>query len=95
MEVEAITEMFKNSRKTYNVKYTNYIGDGDSKTYTGIINAAPYNIPINKKECIGHVQKRMGSCLREYKRKTKTLGDKSKLTANMIDKLTVYYGLAI
>jgi len=49
MEVEAITEMFKNSRKTYNVKYTNYIGDGDSKTYTGIINAAPYNIPISKK----------------------------------------------
>lgn len=56
MEVDAITEMFHRSQKNYGVKYVNHIGDGDSKTYTGIINSAPYStIPINKKECIGHV----------------------------------------
>ena len=24
------------------VKYRNYIGDGDSKTYTGVLNSKPY-----------------------------------------------------
>ena len=97
MEVDAITEMFQRSQQRYNVKYVNYIGDGDSKTYTGIVNALPYgeHTRITKKECIGHVQKRMGTRLRGCKKKTKGLGGKGKLTAKMIDKLTIYYGLAI
>ncbi|XP_071652157.1 uncharacterized protein [Temnothorax longispinosus] len=95
MEVEAIVEMFKHSETLHGVKYENYIGDGDSKTYSGILNAAPYeDITVNKKECIGHVQKRMGTRLRECKKKNKGLGGKGKLTGK-IDKLTVYYGLAI
>ena len=96
MEMDAITEMFKRSEEKYDVKYTNYIGDGDSKTYGSIIKSAPYgDIPIIKKECIGHVQKRMGRRLRECKKKNKGLGGRDKLTGTMIDKLTVYYGLAI
>lgn len=35
MEVNAITEMFHRSEKQYGVRYINYIGDGDSKTYKG------------------------------------------------------------
>lgn len=97
MEVAGVIEMLKRSEEKYSVKYINYIGDGDSKTYSGIVNSAPYgdNILITKKECIGHVQKRMGSRLRACKKKTKGLQGKGKLTGNMIDKLTVYYGLAI
>ncbi|XP_066248788.1 uncharacterized protein [Euwallacea similis] len=46
------------------------IGDGDSKTHSGIVKAAPYdNITVNKKECIGHVQKRMGTRLCAVKKK--------------------------
>lgn len=37
----------------------------------------------------------MGMRLRECKKKNKGLGGKGKLTGKMIDKLTVYYGLAI
>ena len=33
MEVDAIKEMFAESVEKYGVKYLNYIGDGDSKTY--------------------------------------------------------------
>lgn len=96
MEMDAILEMFQASQQKYGVKYTNYIGDGDSKTYSNIINANPYgDTPVHKKKCIGHVQKRMGSRLRQVKTKTKGLGGKDKLTGKMIDKLTVYYGLAI
>jgi len=108
MEVNAIVEMFRRSEENYGVRYTNYIGDGDSKTYKGIIDNAPYKETIvNKKECVGYVQKRMGTQLRNVKKNssivdTKTdkkkrasLGGKGKLTAKQIDKLTVYYGLAI
>jgi len=52
-------------------------------------------LEVIKKEYIGHVQKRMGSKLRALVKKCKDLGGKGKLTGKMIDKLTVYYGLAI
>jgi len=110
MEVSAIIEMFQRSTNN-GVKYVNYVGDGDSKTYGGVVNAQPYGeeFLINKKECIGHVQKRMGTRLRNLVKtsavdtetksgkivKRKSLGGKGKLTAKTIDKLTVYYGLAI
>ncbi|CAH2086841.1 unnamed protein product [Euphydryas editha] len=84
MEVSSIIEMFKRSIVKHGLRYMNYIGDGDSKTYSGLLKAQPYgeDFVINKKECVGHVQKRMGTRLR-------------KLTSKLIDKLTVYYGLAI
>ncbi|XP_025261971.1 uncharacterized protein LOC105256709 [Camponotus floridanus] len=110
MEVEAIKTMFQRSVKN-GVRYRNYIGDGDSKAYSGLVNSKPYgdDFSIVKKECVGHVQKRMGTRLREIVKKTvvdtetkagkkikrKSLSVKGKLTAKMIDKLTVYYGLAI
>ena len=66
MEVDSIVEMFERSDTLHGVKYINYIGDGDSKTYAGIVNSSPYaDTVVNKKECIGHVQKRMGTRLRE------------------------------
>jgi len=95
MEVDAVVEMFSRSENLHNMKYVNYIGDGDSKTFKGIVDAQPYeDITICKKECIDHVQKRMGTRLRNLK-KTKNLGGKGKLTGKLIDELSVYYGLAI
>lgn len=41
MEVDAIIEMFQRSTNLHNVKYANYIGDGDSKTYAAIKNKSP------------------------------------------------------
>lgn len=110
MEVDSVVEMFKRSLEKLGVIYKNYIGDGDSKTYSGILKVKPYgDEEVVKKECIGHVQKRMGTRLRDCVKKNvetvenakgkkiqkKTLGGKGKLTGKMIDKLTVYYGLAI
>lgn len=82
-----IVEMFKRSEENYGVKYINY-GDGDSKTYSSIINSAPYaDTFVIKKKCIGYVQKRMGSRLQECKEKNKGLGGKNKLTVKMLDNL--------
>lgn len=70
MEVDAVVEMFQRSVKLNNVKYINYIGDGDSTTYKGIVDAKPYgDLIVAKKECIGHVQKRRGNRLRNLKKK--------------------------
>ncbi|XP_014478531.1 PREDICTED: uncharacterized protein LOC106746440 [Dinoponera quadriceps] len=97
MEVDAMIELFSRSVEKHGVMYTNYVGDGDSKTYTGIINAKPYGDEneIVKKECVGHVQTRMGTRLRGCKKNNPGIGGKNKLTAKLIDKLSIYYCLAI
>ncbi len=56
-----------------------------------------------KYECVGHVQKRLGTALRKMKSKHggkklsngKSIGSIVRLTADRIDKLQTYYGLAI
>lgn len=107
MESDGIIEIFQRSLKLYNVVYAYYIGDGDSKTFSAILKASIYDNIIPKKlECVGHVQKRMGTRLRNVKKtykeaakvtksKSQSLEGKGKLTASLIDELTVYYGLAI
>ena len=41
MEVSSSVSMFQRSFEKYGLRYKNYIGDGDSKTYSGILNAEP------------------------------------------------------
>lgn len=78
MEVDGIIEMFRRSLKNLAVRFLNYVGDGDSKTYSGILNAKPYGETlVNKRECIGHVQKRMGTRLRKLVKTYKTVQVKS------------------
>lgn len=98
MEVDGIVQIFQRSEELHGAKYTNYIGDGDSHTFRGILNAQPYgDIVIRKSECVGHVQKRMGTRLRSAKKSNKGIGGKGpeKLTDKLICDLTKYYGLAI
>lgn len=88
MEVDAVIEMFQRSEELYQVKYANYIGDGDSKTFKGILDCEPYeNFTVSKKECVDHVQKRIETRLRNLKKVTKGLGGKGKLTGKLIDEL--------
>ena len=88
MEVDSVIIMFLRSLQNLEVRFMNYIGDGDSKTYSGIVKAAPYGDDVvTKKECVGHVQKRMGTRLQKLKKENKGLGGKGKLTAKWIDKL--------
>ncbi|CAB4006174.1 Hypothetical predicted protein [Paramuricea clavata] len=63
------------------------LGDGDSATYGSIVDSKPYGdecVP-KKLECIGHVQKRVGSRLRKLKSTYK--GGKGRLTDGCIVKL--------
>ncbi|GFT35190.1 uncharacterized protein TNCV_352981 [Trichonephila clavipes] len=85
--------------------YSGSAGDGDTKTFNALSENKPYGDDhlIQKIECVGHVQKRMGTRLRKlklvYSKKKlsdgKTIGGKGRLTDSLIDKLAHYYGNAI
>ena len=70
METEGIKRIFGRSKETRKLQYTEYFGDGDSKAYNEVENAYE-NIHVEKKECIGHVQKRVGTALWKLKKETK------------------------
>ena len=97
MEVDGIIEMFTRFEELHNVKYTTYIGDGDTKTFKSLLDMQPYgdDLIVKKSKCVGHVKKRMRSRLRAGKKKTKGVGGKGvgKLTDKLIRDLTNYYGL--
>ncbi|GFW18405.1 uncharacterized protein TNCV_1184331 [Trichonephila clavipes] len=101
MEVDGMLRTFNRSEKLHNLKYSNYIGDGDTKTFNALSENKPYGDDhlIQKIECVGHVQKRMGTRLRKlklvYSKKKlsdgKTIGGKGRLTDSLIDKFAHYY----
>ncbi len=58
--------MFQRS-KDFGIRYKHLVSDGDSKSHSMILEAQPYGteLEVTKKDCVGHVQKRMGTALRE------------------------------
>ncbi|CAH3024408.1 unnamed protein product [Porites evermanni] len=75
MEVAGVLTLYK--RTPEGIRYSPFVGDGDSKSYSQLEQAAPYGRSFHKpkEDCIAHVTKRMGTNLRkkvaEYKgRKT-------------------------
>lgn len=94
MESVGAYRIFERSETLRKLHYTKYYGDGDSKGYTSVKDIYGKD-SVSKLECIGHVQKRVGSRLRKLKKTQKGLGGKGKLTDAFIDKLQNYYGIAI
>ena len=104
MEVGGTMAMYQRSVEKNGLRYVSFIGDGDSSTFHTIKDAKPYGDEIIvKKECVGHVQKRLGTRLRKlkssYSKKKlsdgKGISGKGRLTDKMIDTMQNYYGLAI
>ena len=104
MESEAAVILWKRSVADRGLLHTTYIGDGDGQTFNAVVDADPYDgVEIEKEECIGHVQKRIGAGLRELKRTTKgtklsdgkALTGRGRLTDKTIDTLQTYYGWAV
>lgn len=104
MEAEAAVLLWKRSRERNNLEYHTFIGDGDSKSYSAVKKAMPYgDVEVVKEECVGHVQKRVGSRLRTLKRTMKgsklsdgkPLSGQGRLTDTVIDDLQTYYGIAV
>nr|KAG5694518.1 hypothetical protein BaRGS_030393 [Batillaria attramentaria] len=99
MEMEGAVILFQRSEER-GFRYTEMLGDGDTKTHAKLLEEDVYNgRPIEKIECVNHVTKRLGTALRTLVEKRKAqgqpIGGRGKLTAERIKKLTNYYGRAI
>lgn len=98
MEVEAALILWKRSLERHNLRYTTVLSDGDSRTYLALQEEKVYGyIEIEKEDCVNHVQKRMGTALRNLVSRSKasglqSLGGKGRLTADLITRLSSYYG---
>lgn len=104
MESEGASRMFHRSISTRKVRYAKYLGDGDSKGFLKISESNVYKeLTVEKLECIGHVQKRMGARLRNLRTKMKStklsdgkkISGRGRLTDAQIQLIQKYYGLAI
>lgn len=111
MEAYGAREIWCRSLAKHNSRYTIYIGDGDSSSHKGIVEARPYgDTEVKKSDYAGHAQKRMGTVLRKlvtkYKWKqvistgeetteTKGISGKGGLTKKDIDKIQTYDGKVI
>ena len=64
--------MFQRSVELYHLKYKLYVADGDSLSLKVVRETMKkthgYSYCIEKEDCIGHIQKRMGINLRNYKK---------------------------
>ena len=107
MESTGTVTMFNRSVEINKLRYIEYVGDGDTSSFKDVKDSNPYQneISIVKRECIGHVQKRMGMRLRnlvKFKKKEilpgltrKGIDGKGRLSEKNINILQNYYGMAI
>ena len=103
LEAAGLVDCFMSSIEHRKLRYTHYIGDGDSKAYNDVVkNDAHSGIVVEKLECVGHIQKHLGSRLRNLKHTMKgplvdgkTLVGKGRLADKVINKLENYFGIAI
>ena len=85
MEPEGAKRIFERSIQKRAVRYMKFYGDGESKAFNDVQR-------VEKQECIGHYQKRVGSRLRKLKKREKGLKE---LSEPIIDKLQNYFGIAL
>lgn len=67
MEAAGAKILYERSVGLLGLRYISFIGDGDSKVYSTLLQAALYvpAVYIQKEECISQVTKRMGTGLRK------------------------------
>ena len=74
MEPLGTLELFQRS-VSHKLRYKYMISDGDSKTHSFLISESVYGSEpenqVQKLDCIGHVQKRLGTALRNLKTHTR------------------------
>ena len=96
--------IYSKSIEKYNLRYVHYIGDGDTKSYKKVVGAKLYgDFTPQKLECVGHLQKRLGTRLRKIRNEKKheilsdgkKISGKGRLTDKIINKMQNYYGMAI
>ena len=68
MEQEGVERIFGRSIAKNKIRYTEYYGDGDTKSFSAV-EIVYGEKSVIKRECIAHVQKRVATRLRKLKNK--------------------------
>lgn len=86
MESEGAIIMWRRSIESHNLRYKWMVSDGDSKAFSSVEDMYG-EIKVEKLDCVGHVQKRMGKRLLNLKSSTKgklddghSIGGRGRLT---------------
>ena len=107
MEASGAIEIFSQSIEKRKLMYSTFVSDGDSscfgKVQAKMKDTYGESYVVVKEECVGHVQKRLGTALRNYKKNAKsqklsdgkTVGGRGRLTDKVIDQMQNHYGKAI
>ena len=104
MAGEIAKEVFSRSAVLYILRYTSFIGDGDTNSFKNVFVSKPYgDVTVQKLQCVGPAQKRMGKRLRGLKKNAKgrtladgkSIGGRGRSTDMEINKIQAYYGIAI
>ena len=105
MEAAGAITIFQSSIEKHKLRYSHYIGDGDSESFRKVVDSKPYGneLDIGKLECIGHYQKRFGNRIhkKRLQLKGKILSDgkkiigRGRLTDKAINTMQNYFGMAI
>ena len=100
MESSGGVKIFKRSVKKNGLIYSDYLGDGDTSSFSDVVNSEPYkdhgNVVPQKLDCVGHVQKRLGCRLRSLIEQDKgekiiSLSRKNKLIKKSMNSMQNYY----
>ena len=107
MGVDSALDIFIRSIERRRLRSTTYVGDGDTSSFAVVrdkmLDVYGTDYTVVKEDCVGHIQKRMGSRLRHYKMLMgshrlpdgNTVGGKGRLTNVVIDSFQNYYGNAV
>ena len=102
MEVEGACVLWNRSVEKHNMRCKWMICDGDSKSHSAVKDVYGEECTVEKLDCVGHVQKRMGKHLLKLKGSFKgklddgkPIGGRGRLTEEKNKQLQKYYGLAI
>ena len=102
MEAAGPVEIFQHSAQKHKLVYSQYLGDDDTSSFKEVVESNPYSesgIVPEEVEYVGHVQKRLGTSLRnkikKYKGTTTPLSGKIKPAEKNINFVPNFYGIAI
>lgn len=88
MESDILAEGFRCSETMYKLRYTTFIGDGDSNVYTKILETVPYSRHVRKIECANHLVKNMTKHLHAFADENKQ--NKKLMTNHIINHVGKY-----
>ena len=89
METNIIVQGFQETESKYGLRYTKFVGDGDSSVYPNLITGVKYwGHAIQKIECVNHAIKCYRGALEKLAQENAHYRGKGRLTENMRKRLT-------